>query len=174
MAKEGKYDIEKIALMGIVGVNLLLSLYLAFFKADAVWLETLKSGGSENFNLVKQLYKSDAYKAQQKQTLEQVLGSFGATGTANAPTAQEATDEKPSETSTLSEDTIKKILTNVHYQGKEDAKIVLLEYSDLLCPFCKRHFNDKTLEKVVEKYPDDVALVFKNMPLPQLHPTAPK
>ena len=43
MHKEGKYDIEKIALMGIVGVNLLLTLYLAFFKADAVWLETLKS-----------------------------------------------------------------------------------------------------------------------------------
>jgi hypothetical protein len=44
MQKEHKYDIEKIALYGIIGINLLLSLYLAFFKADAVWLETLKSG----------------------------------------------------------------------------------------------------------------------------------
>lgn len=176
MHKEGKHDIEKIALMGIVGVNLLLSLYLAFFKADAVWLETLKSGGSENFNLVKQLYSSDAYKAQQKQTLEQVLSSFGATtGTTDeAPTAQAPTDGKPSDSSTLSQDTIKKILAGAHFQGKEDAKIVLIEYSDLLCPFCKRHYNDQTMEKVVQKYPNDVALVFKNMPLEQLHPTSPK
>lgn len=175
MHKEGKYDIEKIALMGIVGVNLLLSLYLAFFKADAVWLETLKSGGSENFNLVQQLYNSDAYKAQQKQTLEQVLSSFGSgTDTTETPTAQEPTDEKPSDSSTLSQDTIKKILAGAHFQGKEDAKIVLIEYSDLLCPFCKRHYNDQTMEKVVQKYPNDVALVFKNMPLEQLHPTAPK
>jgi protein-disulfide isomerase len=176
MHKEGKYDIEKIALMGIVGVNLLLSLYLAFFKADAVWLETLKSGGSENFNLVKQLYSSDAYKAQQKQTLEQVLDSFGSTtGTTDeAPTAQEATDEKPSDSSTLSQDTIKKLLAGAHFQGKEDAKIVLIEYTDLLCPFCQRHYNDQTMEKVVQKYPNDVALVIKNMPLEQLHPTAPK
>ncbi|MEI6426608.1 MAG: thioredoxin domain-containing protein [Candidatus Absconditabacteria bacterium] len=176
MHKEGKYDIEKIALIGIVGINLLLSLYLAFFKADAVWLETLKSGGSENFNLVRQLYNSDAYKAQQKQTLEQVLSSFGSKGTTGG-TAQEAaptTAETPSEASTLSQDTIKSILAGAHFQGKEDAKIVLVEYSDLLCPFCKRHYNDQTMEKVVQKYPNDVALVFKNMPLPQLHPTAPK
>ncbi len=176
MHKEGKYDIEKIALIGIVGINLLLSLYLAFFKADAVWLETLKSWGSENFNLVRQLYNSDAYKAQQKQTLEQVLSSFGSKGTTGW-TAQEAaptTAETPSEASTLSQDTIKSILAGAHFQGKEDAKIVLVEYSDLLCPFCKRHYNDQTMEKVVQKYPNDVALVFKNMPLPQLHPTAPK
>jgi protein-disulfide isomerase len=61
----------------------------------------------------------------------------------------------------------------VHYYGDANAKIVLLEYSDLLCPFCQRHYNDQTLETVVANHPSEVALVFKNFPLPSLHPTAP-
>lgn len=172
-------DMDKIALYGIVGINLILTLYVAFFKADAVRLEEMKSGGSENFALVKQLYQSDAYKAQQKQTLEQVLWSFnGQWDTANtndaAPEGKTPTAGDDSQASTLDQSTISKLLTDVHYQGKEDAKIVVLEYSDLLCPFCKRHYNDQTIENLVKNNPNDVALVFKNMPLAQLHPTAPK
>jgi len=175
MLKEGKYNIEKIALIGVVGLNLVLSIYLAFFKADAVWLETLKSGGSENFNLVKQLYNSDAYKAQQKQTLEQVISSFGSsTGTNQAAATDDTTSADAPQASTLDKATMDKLLAGVYYEGKEDAKIVLIEYSDLICPFCKRHFNSKTLETVVKNHPNDVTLVFKNMPLEQLHPTAPK
>ncbi len=177
MQKEHKYDIEKIALYWIIWVNLLLSLYLAFFKADAVWLETLKSGWAENFAKVEQLYSSDAYKAQQKQTLDQVLASFWSwaanTNTqAQAQQAPAATDTAA--TSTLDKATMDKLLNWAYYQGNINAKIVLVEYSDLICPFCKRHFNSKTLETVVKNHPNDVTLVFKNMPLAQLHPTAPK
>ena len=178
MQKEHKYDIEKIALYGIIWINLLLSLYLAFFKADAVWLETLKSGWTENFAKVEQLYNSDAYKAQQKQTLDQVLASFGSWA-ANTNT-QAQTQQAPAATDTtaatsiLDKATMDKLLNGVYYQGNINAKIVLIEYSDLICPFCKRHFNSKTLETVVKNHPNDVTLVFKNMPLAQLHPSAPK
>lgn len=172
-----KQNIEKIALYGIIGINLILTLYVAFFKTDAVRLETLKSGGSENFALVQKLYESDAYKSQQKQTLEQVLSSFeGQTDTTaeeTDDTAADADEGDSKESSTLDQSTVEKLLKDAHYYGDKDAKIVVLEYSDLLCPFCKRHYNDQTIENLV-KANDDVALVFKNMPLEQLHPTAPK
>jgi protein-disulfide isomerase len=74
----------------------------------------------------------------------------------------------------LDQATMDSILKSTFIKGQQEARFLIFEYSDLLCPFCQRHHNDKTLLKVQEKYPNDVALVFKNMPLAQLHPTAPK
>ena len=69
----------------LLGLNILLIIYVAFFKRDALRMETLKAGGSENMTLVKQLYRSDAYNQQQKSAIEQVLGSI------NGATTQAAT-----------------------------------------------------------------------------------
>lgn len=52
-----------------------------------------KVGGRANYNMVRQIYRSDAFKAQQKQQIEQALQMYqgGATtqqsATATAPTA---------------------------------------------------------------------------------------
>ena len=74
---------------------------------------------------------------------------------------------------TLTEDQLNKLLANAHFKNDNtNADIVIIEYSDLLCPFCKRHYNDRTIESIIEA-DNSVALVFKNMPLPQLHPNAP-
>ena len=51
------------------------------------------------------------------------------------------------------------------------ADVIIVEYSDFLCPYCKRHYNNKTLEDIV-KADSSIGLVFKNMPLVNLHPTA--
>jgi len=59
-----------------LGINVLLLIYVAFFKMDAYRLEKLKVGGAENMTLVTQLYKSDGYKQQQKSAIQQVLGSM--------------------------------------------------------------------------------------------------
>ena len=47
---------------------------------------------------------------------------------------------------TLTKDVLQKILKGAHYYGEEKAGIVVVEYSDILCPFCQRHFNAKTIE----------------------------
>jgi len=73
--------------------------------------------------------------------------------------------------STINAATIEKILTDVHYYGNPDAEIIVLVYSDLLCPFCKRHHSDKTVETLTANHPAGVAMVFKNFPL-DMHPTA--
>ncbi len=61
-----------------------------------------------------------------------------------------------------------------HILGSKDADILIYEYVDLECPFCKKfHF---TLKKIMEKYGKDnkVALVFRNFPLDTLHSKARK
>ena len=56
-----------------------------------------------------------------------------------------------------------------NYIGNLDAKIVLIEYSDIECPFCFRH--RPTIETVVEELGDDVVWVFRHFPL-SFHPQA--
>ena len=57
-----------------------------------------------------------------------------------------------------------------HILGNANAKIVIVEYSDLECPFCKVFHN--TMHQVVEKSNGDVAWVYRQYPIPQLHPKA--
>lgn len=58
-----------------------------------------------------------------------------------------------------------------HLRGNPDAPVVIVEYSDYDCPFCSR-FHD-TMKVVVEKYGDNVAWVYRQFPIEQLHPQAP-
>ncbi len=60
-----------------------------------------------------------------------------------------------------------------HIRGNPNAPIMIVEYSDFDCPFCKR-FHE-TMRQVMDNYgtTGEVAWVFRNMPLEQLHPSAP-
>ena len=72
---------------------------------------------------------------------------------------------------TLTETQLAKLLDGVFYKNNNNnAEIVIVEYSDLICPYCQRHYNNKTLESIIEE-DANVALVFKNMPL-DFHETA--
>lgn len=66
---------------------------------------------------------------------------------------------------------IRSITTADHIRGPFDAKITIVEYSDLECPFCKI-FHQSMLQ-VMQEYPKDVRWVFRHAPIPQLHPNAP-
>ena len=56
-------------------------------------------------------------------------------------------------------------------QGKEDAAVVVVEYSDFQCPFCKK-YSDETRRQIADEYGDKVRMVFKHYPLEQIHPHA--
>jgi protein-disulfide isomerase len=58
-------------------------------------------------------------------------------------------------------------------EGDEDAKVTIIEFSDVECPFCQRHTNNGTLEAVKTKYAGDVNTVFAHFPL-SFHPNAQK
>lgn len=61
-----------------------------------------------------------------------------------------------------------------HIRGNPNAPIMIVEYSDYDCPFC-RVFHD-TMTKVMADFgaKGKVAWVYRNFPLEQLHPNAPK
>jgi protein-disulfide isomerase len=57
--------------------------------------------------------------------------------------------------------------------GSEDAKIAIVEFTDLHCPFCKK-FHDKILPSLDEKFisTNKVRFIGKNYPIVQLHKNA--
>jgi protein-disulfide isomerase len=59
--------------------------------------------------------------------------------------------------------------TDDHILGNKDAQIIIVEYSDFECPFCK--VFHKTMHEVVEKN-SDIAWVYRHYPIVQLHPNA--
>lgn len=59
-----------------------------------------------------------------------------------------------------------------HILGNANAEIVVVEYSDTECPFCK--VFHATMHQVVEDYQGRVAWVYRHFPIVQLHARAPK
>lgn len=57
-----------------------------------------------------------------------------------------------------------------HIRGAEDAKITIIEYSDLECPFCARFHP--TMEQIIANYGDDVRWIWRHFPLESIHPKA--
>ena len=55
--------------------------------------------------------------------------------------------------------------------GPEDAKIVLVEFSDFQCPFCRK-FHDETYQSLLDAYPGQIRFVYRNLPLTSIHPNA--
>lgn len=54
-------------------------------------------------------------------------------------------------------------------RGPKDALVTIVEWSEFQCPFCKR--VEPTVKKILETYPKDVRVVWKDNPLP-FHPRA--
>ena len=56
------------------------------------------------------------------------------------------------------------------FKGAENGKIVIQEFSDFQCPFCSR--VNPTIQQILDEYPKDVKVVWRNMPL-AFHAEAP-
>ncbi len=54
--------------------------------------------------------------------------------------------------------------------GNPDAPIVIFEFSDFQCPFCRQAFP--TIKQVLTKYSDSVRFVYLDFPLDSIHPLA--
>lgn len=55
--------------------------------------------------------------------------------------------------------------------GPADAPITIVEFSDFQCPFCKR-WHDEVYGPLLAAYPDQIKLVYRNLPLTSIHPDA--
>jgi protein-disulfide isomerase len=55
-------------------------------------------------------------------------------------------------------------------RGNPKAKVMIVEFADFQCPYCGA--VQATLQSVLAKYPDTVALAYRDMPLSKIHPRA--
>ncbi|HZS37074.1 MAG TPA: thioredoxin domain-containing protein, partial [Polyangia bacterium] len=58
----------------------------------------------------------------------------------------------------------KALIEDAPVKGPKNAKVTIVEWSDFQCPFCGR--VEPTVTKVLETYPHDVRVAFKQLPLP--------
>jgi protein-disulfide isomerase len=86
----------------------------------------------------------------------------------NMPTGN--SDQAPVENPSV--EAINPVTEADHIRGNPNAQIILVEYSDYDCPFCK-NFHE-TMNQVMDTYGPDgrVAWVYRHFPLEQLHPNA--
>lgn len=70
--------------------------------------------------------------------------------------------------------TFNEISSDDHILGNPDARIKIVEYSDIDCPFCTTFHQ--TMHQVIDEYGanGDVAWVYRHFPIAQLHPDAPR
>lgn len=95
-------------------------------------------------------------------------------GSENVNEAEEIKVEQPQDTKEAAPENtigdIRPVGGQDHIRGSEDAKITIIEYSDIECPFCKKFHP--TMTRLLEEYPNDVRWVWRHLPLEQLHPNA--
>jgi len=85
--------------------------------------------------------------------------------------SQKPTSATPGTTPTQTAEPVRGVQADDHIKGNPDAKVVIVEYSDPECPFCKR--MHETMNTIVNQYaPEDVAWVYRHLPIPQLHQKA--
>jgi protein-disulfide isomerase len=64
-------------------------------------------------------------------------------------------------------------IKNSYFQGKEDAPVTLIEFSDFQCPFCGRFYSE-TESQILDQYvkTGKLRFVYKDFPLDSIHPQA--
>ena len=55
--------------------------------------------------------------------------------------------------------------------GSPNAKVMIAEFSDFQCPFCKR-WVDENMKRIRARLGNDVAMAFLHFPITQIHPNA--
>lgn len=63
-----------------------------------------------------------------------------------------------------------KVVADDRVYGNANAKVVLVEYADFQCPGCGALFP--VIKQVKEQYKDQVAFVYRYLPLTSIHPNA--
>jgi len=55
-------------------------------------------------------------------------------------------------------------------RGPANAPVTIVEFSDFQCPFCQR--AKPVLDEIATRHPQDVRIIYRNLPLDSLHPRA--
>jgi protein-disulfide isomerase len=62
------------------------------------------------------------------------------------------------------------VAANGPARGKSDARVTIVEFADFQCPYCRE--AEDTLRIITGMHPNDVRVVFRQLPLASIHPNA--
>ena len=123
-------------------------------------LNIIPAGWEENLNKLMEMYKSDAYiKYATEQTDAQIqsfYSIYGNTDTETEDTTVEDTDTNNSVASDDVKSVVEEMLKATPVRWDKDARFTIIEYTELLCPYCQRHSQAGTINSVIEQLPGEV------------------
>ncbi|MCS6983419.1 MAG: DsbA family protein [Candidatus Absconditabacterales bacterium] len=128
-------------------------------------IEAMKVGGAENFELFKKIAQHPNQAQQYRQGLEQMLAQLNGQP-APTPSNPQAQAPAPAEGGTLTEAQLADLKANGYIRGDKNAEILIIEYSGIGCPFCRRHHQAGTIEQAKNLYPGKVASMYNHFTLP--------
>ena len=95
-----------------------------------------------------------------------LLGTLGG----NNPSGPEAEERQEFVSQYVSEKGYAELVGNSPRKGAEEPKVIVFEFSDFQCPFCAQ--ASPVVRELIEKHGDSVMVVYKHLPLAQIHPEA--
>lgn len=171
----------KVLVLLLAAVGCIAAIMACIYACKSYKLNVLSAGWEENLQKMIDLYKSpDFVKYMTDQTdnsVKSFMDNYGTTSASDetwndvdvenenvADDTDEVEDRGPE--GTLALDEVASLKEKGVIYGPENAKITILEFADASCGYCKRQiWQDKTVDAVMEQYPDDVNVIFKNFPI---------
>ena len=170
MATKTPAKVEKKSSSRHIAITLLIIANLGFSVAallislgnSPVKLEQMKAGGAENFQLMEQIFESDTYQTQQKESLQQMLNAYqGQAVDTTEEVAVEENTESPADLDAMKKQ-FKEMQKDAVIVGDKNARFTIYEYSELFCPFCQRQHNQGVLDAVMEEFNGEVNTAFRH------------
>ncbi len=129
--------------------------------------EVMQLGGVENYEKLQKAYTTEKYQEEQKKALENAKEQYASPDMEKQIEAMKKAKAEKQKAEKLRLKPGQGVLDELSQikehqklvNGPKDARFTILEYSELLCPYCKRHSTDKTLEKVIEMFPGEVNVI---------------
>lgn len=157
---------------GIIALIVIISVVLNAIGTYLIVMnvEYSKVGGKANYDILNkmQLQQVQSFIEQYKQ---QGDGQGNIKADTNTQVKQDDTAKAP--TSELTKDQIAGLKKDAFIQGNENAKITVVEYSDLECPYCKRLFDSKAIQNLLGANKENANYMYKHFPL-DFHKNAQK
>ena len=97
--------------------------------------------------MIEKIYKNKDYVDQQTQAIDATLLQFNAEAEDTTSTQEANTDVSA---------VVENLLATAPIHGNKDARFTIIEYTELLCPYCQRHSTNGTIESVMEQFPGEV------------------
>ena len=122
------------------------------YSCKVYHFNVLSAGWKENFKRMTRIYESQGYVDYMSQYAQQGEDQFGLT--------QQDTNDV--EWNDNIKTVVENMLASTPIRGDKNARFTIVEYTELLCPYCQRHSQEGTINAVMEQFPWEVNSVSRH------------